>query len=251
MQSASSLYWFARRRKLCVPVVICDGSGELPLQVSRAITDAMIRSLISQRRDNVKQIRSLAAGTTYPAKVGNYIDEYTAVRDDRFNVVMIAWADANEYARERGVKSAIASLQSLNRFLRSHGRSMFELAMRLHGTALIPVEVEQKAKSERKGVRAAAAARKRQLETLARAFDKGYELIREIYLTELPKDADGRSIATEAQTEAYYGAHYPHEWTAKRRTNVLAAFTGYARVAEIVTKLDTIVAEHKATKGAK
>jgi len=55
---------------------------------------------------------------------------------------------------------------------------MEQLANRLNGTALIPVEVEQRAKSARKADRAAAGARRAKLESLSRSFEKGYELVR-------------------------------------------------------------------------
>jgi hypothetical protein len=233
----------------------CEGSKYLPLQLDRTQTDAYVATLGKVFRNTVRAIWDLRSGRTVLKTVGNYIDEYHAVRSDKFEVVDIAWEQANDYSRRRGLKAAIGRRISEARWARSHAKSLTQLANVLHGKPLVEDHVEQreKVKSAKKANRAEAAARKEQLYRLGRAFEKGYDQIEDIYLTELrvarDTDENVRGIG-DAKDSTYGGVMYPNQWTAKRRANVLSAWAGNAEVAEIVTKLDAIVAEHTQLKAA-
>jgi hypothetical protein len=222
----------------------CHGSHSKPLQVERTLTDSTVKGLRKAAVRADAMIVELQAGRAHPDTVAHYLDEYRTVRDNRFQAVQIDWADANEISRIKGVAARIANLEGQARFFRSHAQDMLALAAKLHGTKLIDAQVIERAKSERQGTRAAASARKEQLYVLGKAFEKGYDAeIRKVVLAARP--ADGRM--TDEQMDVYYGCHYPHEWTAKRRANVLAVLP---QATATVAKLDAIVAEHAAMKAA-
>lgn len=181
----------------------CPGSHELPLQVSRKITDSVIASALRQADEQQ-----------------TYLDLLNTLGvPDRENV------------------------EGFIRHVRGFARDLGALANKLHGTALVPAEVAERAKSERKGARAAASAKRDELYQLKAAFESALRELQEVYLA-LPYDETNEfRRGNKAQLDVYYSHPYPSQWSAKKRAAVLAAWPGNAQVAAIVDTLDSLATQ--------
>jgi len=239
----------------------CRGSDNRPVQTDRTITDDTVTGLGVYAAQRAADAEKLKAGDTHPTKIKTGEKFNTTTR--RFEPVLIDFAAGTPVQQHDAVQAAIARAESEAGHARAHAVSLKKMADELHGKPLVAIDDFRKAQDEARaakrttavvdmkaatvsGTFGSKAARKEELDKISRKFEKEYDKIREVYLA-LPRDAEGRRVATEQQTEVYYGCHYPHEFTAKRRAAVLKAFP---QCADIVAELDTLVAARNAVKSA-
>jgi hypothetical protein len=209
---------------------VCQGSGELPLQVSRIITDAIIVAMNGLANRQQMHAEALQAGTILPEQA----QQLTAWRAREYTYeghkqvpVMKPWHDATKTEQTEQLKMDIGQAESNARFFRGHAKSMSELAERVHGTALIYRDAEELAA---KAARAAKSApivgayrtkieQKRALEDLSRAFEKITREIKDRYL-----GTPGRDHGDKGE-EMYYAIPFQlNHWRTKHSLLVLGLY---------------------------
>jgi hypothetical protein len=138
---------------------VCHGARFAPLQESRAITDKIIVELGQYAARQDEMVAELKAGTRTPltAKTGKHIEvmktgrrgmKYKGWEDE-----VVPFAQAPSYYQVQAVEGAVFFHEREARQARSHARDMAQLADRIHGTELIPVEPESGSKVAKAGDR--------------------------------------------------------------------------------------------------
>jgi hypothetical protein len=216
----------------------CQGSSQLPLQVSRVITDAIIRAMNDLAARNKVHAIALGAGQLKPEQVQQLTAwgsrEYTYV--DRKQVpIMKPWSEGTGAERTEQLKLEIGQAESDARFFRSHAKSMSELAQAVHGTALIDREAEELARITARKVKSepiigafrTKIEQKRELEKLSNAYSKAARVIKDHYLHAQVKGPCGN--------ELYYAIPFElHNWRAKHTALVLDTYPELASTVEAI-----------------
>jgi hypothetical protein len=130
----------------------CTGSRKLPLQQDRTITDEIITSLGVYAAAQDDFAVGLLSGTKFPATAwsGKHVKVVKTNRRGSWTVSereYVKYADAPRDNQITAVRLAISAAQSEARHARSHAASLTRLAAAIHGTDLIPVVQEVKARS--------------------------------------------------------------------------------------------------------
>jgi hypothetical protein len=209
---------------------ICQGSHELPLQVSRVITDAIIVAMNDLSARNEAHASALRSGMLKPEKVQRLTSwgarEYTYEGSKQIPL-MREWLLANGDERKAQVELEASQAESDARFFRGHAKSMSELATRVHGTALIDRDAEELARvAERKAKTAPIAGayrtkieQKRALEVLSREYSKARTVITNRYLDDVR-----RSPRVEVSQDYYTTPYDLHQWREKHSDMVLKVY---------------------------
>lgn len=198
----------------------CQGSGELPLQVSRVITDAIILAMNEAGGRNEVHSMALRSGMLKPEQVQQLTAwgsrEYTYV-DHKQVPIMKTWSDASALERSEQVELDASQAESDARFFRGHAKNMSELATRVHGTALIDRDAEELARVQERQAKTAPIAgayrtkiaKQRELEALNNQYSKLARIIKDHYLQSAVKGG-------HKAIELYYAIpHDLHCWRSK------------------------------------
>jgi len=218
----------------------CQGSNQLPLQVSRVITDAIIRAMNDLAARNEVHAIALGAGQLKPEQVQQLTAwgsrEYTYV--DRKQVpIMKPWSEGTGAERTEQLKLEIGQAESDARFFRSHAKSMSELAQAVHGTALIDRDAEELARKVERAAKTAPIAgayrtkieQKRALEALGVEYSKARRVIMDRYLS------TAHSERTDAGSNVYNSTPFDlHCWRAKHTALVLDTYPELASTVEAI-----------------
>lgn len=113
----------------------CAGSNHQPLQISQALTKDMLVELTGWAELQDIAIAEYQHGTRVPGLCDTGKHKY---HNGKWVDVMIPWAEANEYQRQRAVESIVGKLRNEAFAARTHIKLMTALAVRIHGTALLP-----------------------------------------------------------------------------------------------------------------
>lgn len=207
---------------------VCQGSGELPLQQSRAITDAIIKALIESAQRNEVHALAMHAGMLKPERAlkltawGSRVHTPTGSGGKR-QPVLLRWSDANETERSQQIILETGEAESNARFAHGHALRLTTLAYRVHNTALIDRDAEELATRTARQAKTAPiagayrtkAAQQADLAVLSLTYSK---LRRDIQDTYLKK----RDVATEM---LYYALpHELHQWRTQHSRLVLDAY---------------------------
>lgn len=205
----------------------CQGSGELPLQVSRVITDAIILAMNDVATRNEVHSMALRSGVLKPEQVQQLTAwgsrEYTYV-DHKQVPIMKTWSDASALERSEQVELDASQAESDARFFRGHAKNMSELATRVHGTALIDRDAEELARIQERKAKTAPIAgayrtkieQKRALEGLNNQYSKLARIIKDRYLD---------TVRNESGEKVYHAVPFDlHCWRAKHTALVLDVY---------------------------
>lgn len=219
----------------------CQGSGHLPLQSSRVITDAIIKALIESAVRNEEYANDLLAGTQVPTRAQSLTEwgsrVYQSVNGKQ-TAVMVAWSAATEAERLAQISLETSESASHARFARSRAESLTELAARVHGQPLIDRDAEELARvAERKaktapitGAYRTKIEQKRALEALNNQYSKLARMIKDYYLAQPRGDRD------DVKGDAVYWLlpHDLHCWRPKHTVLVLDAYPQFAKTVEAI-----------------
>jgi len=229
----------------------CQGSHELPLQISRVITDAIIvaiNDLAARNEDNAIELRTGTISPKHAQQLTSWGSREYTYKDRKQVPIMKSWHDATPTEQAEQLKLEIGEAESAARFFRGHAKIMSELITRVHGTALIDRDVEELARAaERKAKTAPIAGayrtkieQKRALEGLNNAYSKLGRIIKDHYL-------NARVKGGEQATELYYAIPFDlHCWRAKHTALVLDVYPELAKEVEAIEILVTNRNEIKA-----
>lgn len=226
---------------------VCQGSHELPLQVSRVITDAIIVAMNDVAARNQMHAERLQSGADLPEQAQQLTAwgsrEYTYV--DRKQVpIMKAWHDATPTEQAEQLKLEIGEAESNARFFRGHAKNMSELATRMHGTALIDRDAEELARVQERQAKTAPIAgayrtkiaKQRELEALNVAYGKLARIIKDRALQD----------RTDVSNAVYYALPFDlHCWRVKHTAMVLDT---YPELASNVEAIDILVKNREEIK---
>lgn len=210
---------------------ICQGSGELPLQVSRVVTDAIIQAMHNMAVRNQMHAEDLTAGRILPETA----QQLTAWGSRMYQsiggkqvAVMVNWHDATDAERAQQLKLEIGEAESNARFARGHAESLTKLATLVHGQPLIDRDAEELARvAERKAKKAPIAGayrtkieQKRDLEQLNREYSKLRQAILSHYMS-----SGTCTLDVDLASEMYYSVpHDLHQWREKISLLVLKVY---------------------------
>lgn len=218
----------------------CQGSHELPLQVSRVITDAIITAMLDLGDCNANHARSLRSGTITPEKVQQLTQwgarEY-AYEGIKQIAIMMPWDAASSIEQKAQVELEAGQAESDARFFRSHAKSMSELAADIHGTDLIDREAEELARVTARKVKSepiigayrTKIAKQRELEALSNQYSK----LRRVILDRCLVARNSSSIS--ADDPIYWNMPFDlHNWRAKHTTAVIDTYPELASTVEAI-----------------
>lgn len=120
----------------------CQGSGELPLEISRAYTDTFAASCERSAEQHDDVAGRLAAGAIVPPRCSYGSKWDGTARGGRGSFVeqWKSWEESDERHRAGEVKRQMAQHAQHADFLRAHARRLRELADRVYGQELLPAE---------------------------------------------------------------------------------------------------------------
>jgi hypothetical protein len=230
---------------------ICQGSHELPLQVSRVITDAIIVELNALAVRNEDYASDLLAGTKVPEQAQQLTSwgarEYTYEGSKQVPILK-AWNTATQAEQNAQIELEIGQAESDARLFRGHAKSMSDLIALVHGAALIDRDAEELARKAERTAKTAPIAgayrtkieQKRALEGLNNAYSKLARIIKDHYL-------NARVKGGELANEMYYAIPFNlHCWRAKHTALVLDVYPELAKEVEAIEILVTNRNEIKA-----
>lgn len=234
---------------------VCSGHKNPPLELSRAFLDFIVGDLERHAKYHDSRATSLAASLVQPEKAIKRDQYGNPVYGDRNPktyarpVVMVSWADATEFERNKQITLEIGESQSEARFARSHAKSLTALAAIVHGNKLIDRSAEEMAKREKSAGKKAPiagafrtkAAQKEALEALNREYSKRARAIKDHYLAQ-PR---GENDDTQGD-EVYYAIPFDlHCWRAKHGDLVIKV---YPQFEGVVQEINGLFAERLAIK---
>lgn len=219
---------------------VCQGSHQLPLQVSRIITDAIIVAMNDLAIRNQMHAERLQSGADLPKQVQQLTAwgarEYTY--EGRKQVpIMKTWHDATPTEQAEQLKLEIGEAESNARFFRGHAKSMTALAELVHGKPLIDRDAEELARVVARKAKSAPIAgayrtkieQKRALEGLNNAYSKLRRIIIDQCLNDPKRDV--RAPLHPVYWDMPYDLHC---WRAKHTVLVLDTYPQLASTVEAI-----------------